>query len=69
MLNVLLNKQAKSQGQQGNFSALSKTNIKKENLQKQKLWEQNKTELVKQKEKISKNSYTQVSRNLDSIFT
>ena len=29
------------------------------------MWEQGKTEPVKQKEKISKNSYTQLSRNLD----
>ena len=57
------------QSQQGNFSRTVKSKHQKAKLIKTELWEQNKTEPIKQKEKVDKASYIQLSKYICNIFT
>ena len=58
----------REQTQQENFWRTVKGKTSKKKLIETELWEENKTEPIKQKEKINKTSYIQLSKYID-IFT
>ena len=59
----------REQKQQGNFSRTVKGKHQKTKLIETELWELNKTELIKHKEKINKTSYIQLSKYIYNKFT
>ena len=58
-------------GNRGIFQGLSRANVKNRKTKgiKTELWEQNKTELINEKEKIDKTNYIQLSKYTYKIFT